>query len=103
MVYFKKYLNLLVILLILSGCKSLPGINQSPVKQEKSKKIASNQFSINDVKINLILLNKLSENEIEKINRNKITDISYQIKNYPNIYNYKYDYILVQLMLFQLI
>ena len=44
--------------------------------------------------INLVDLNSLTEDEINKHNRDKVEELDYKVNKISNIYNYKYEYIL---------
>ena len=95
MIVLKKITLLLILILFLfNNCTILPGINKSPQKKNHKKKIQTNDYSINDVKINIIKINKLSDEEITKYSKNEINDLENKIKNYPEIYDYRYEYIL---------
>ena len=94
MTIIKKILNVYIILLFLNSCVSLPGINKNPQSQKLNEKIIPNEYSINDVGINLIDLNSLTEDEINKHNRDKVEELDYKVNKISNIYNYKYEYIL---------
>ena len=88
-----KFLFILI-LFFLNNCTILPGINKSPNKKNPNKKLQPSEYSINDVKINIIKINKLSDEEITKYSKNEINDLENKIKNYPEIYDYRYEYIL---------
>ena len=47
-----------------------------------------------DVGINIISINSLTDQEINKLNGNKIEQLDFKVKNFSNIYKYKYEYIL---------
>ena len=94
MTIIKKILNVYIILLFLNSCVSLPGINKNPQSQKLNEKIIPNEYSINDVGINLVDLNSLTEDEINKHNRDKVEELDYKVNKISNIYNYKYEYIL---------
>ena len=85
---------LILILFLFNNCTILPGINKSPHKKNPNKKLQINEYSINDVKINIIRINKLSKDEIFKYSKNQTNDYKNQIKDYSEIYNYRYEYIL---------
>ena len=92
---FKKTTFLLILsLFLLNNCIGLPGINKSPNKKNANKKIQTSGYSINDVKINLIEINKLSDDDIKKYSADQFEDIQDNIKNYSEIYDYRYEYIL---------
>ena len=90
----KYYTSFIIILLILSGCVSLPGINETPTEKKSNKNKIVNDYSIKDVEINLINLNLLSQSEINFYNKIEIEEADYKIKKFSNIYNYEYQYIL---------
>ncbi len=95
MMYFKKYLNfILIFLLLLNNCTPLPGINKNISKKKPSKKVIENEYSISDVGINIIKINSLSESDIDYYNKKKIEEIDYKVNKFKNIYEYKYEYIL---------
>ena len=83
----------LIIFLLLNGCMQLPGIDEDP-KRQKFKKKTSGEYSINDVEINIINLNKATDNLLEFYNKRKIQMLDYKIKDFDNIYNYNYQYVL---------
>mgnify|MGYP001173833864 FL=1 len=96
MICFKKKFDIVFLLLFfLNSCVSLPGIDKNP-KQKKLKEKDSliNEFSMNDVKINIIDINSLTLDEIENYNENKIEELDYKVNKFPNIYEYKYEYVL---------
>jgi len=82
-----------ILLFFLTSCLQLPGINDSPKKQTTKKK-AQGEYSINDVEINIINLNKASDSLIDFYNKRKIQTLDYKIKEFNDIYNYKYEYVL---------
>jgi len=95
MYILKKITFLLILILFLfNNCTILPGINKSPHKKSPNKKLQINEYSINDIKINIIKINKLSEDEIFKYSKNQTNDYKNQIKDYSEIYDYRYEYIL---------
>ncbi len=96
MIYFKKkYYSLFLILLILSGCIGLPGINKKNLKKKNiNENLSLGEYSIEDVAINIIKINQLSENEINNYNDYNSLENNNTIKKYSNIYDYKYEYIL---------
>ncbi len=95
MLVFKKLsLFIILILFLLNNCTILPGINKSPQKKNPNKKIQTSEYSINDVKINIIKINKLSDKEINTYNKNQFEDLENRIKDYSEIYDYRYEYIL---------
>jgi polysaccharide biosynthesis/export protein len=95
MIIFKKITPLLVLIFfLLNNCTILPGINKSPLKKNPNNKIQTSEYSINDVKINIIKINKLSDKEINMYGKNQFEDLENKIKDYPEIYDYRYEYIL---------
>jgi polysaccharide export outer membrane protein len=95
MCIFNKVTFLLTLFLfLLNNCVMLPGIKDSPQKNNPNKRLQSNEYSINDVKINIIKINKLSEDEILEYSKNQTNDYKNQVKDYSEIYDYKYEYIL---------
>tara|TARA_Y100000590_G_scaffold412131_1_gene506812 strand:+ start:4 stop:1134 length:1131 start_codon:yes stop_codon:yes gene_type:complete len=82
-----------ILLFFLTSCVQLPGINDSPKKQTAKKK-AQGEYSIDDVEINIINLNKASDSMIGFYNKRKIQTLDYKIKEFNDIYNYKYEYVL---------
>jgi len=91
-----KKITFLLILILFSfnNCTTLPGINKNPNKKDLNKKLPKSEYSINDVKINIIKINELSKDEILKYSKNQIDNYRKQIKDYSEIYNYRYEYIL---------
>jgi len=95
MFVFKKITPLLILILfLLNNCTILPGINKSPNKKNPNKKLQPSEYSINDVKINIIKINKLSDEEINTYSKNKFNNHENSIKDYSEIYDYRYEYIL---------
>jgi polysaccharide export outer membrane protein len=94
MFVLKKITFLFIFLFFLNNCTFLPGINKSPNKKNPDKKLQPSEYSINDVRINIIKINKLSNEEIIKYSKNRFNNIEDKIKDYPEIYDYKYEYIL---------
>ena len=90
----KLSLLFILILFLLNNCTILPGINKSPNKKNPNKKLQPSEYSINDVKINIIKINELSDEEINKYSKNQINDLVNEVKNYSEVYDYKYEYIL---------
>ena len=85
--------KIIFILFFTYSCSGLPGINEEPRKQ-KSSKISTGNYTIKDVSIDIIDINKLKEYQIENYNNKKVKEIKYSIKQFSNIYNYKYEYAL---------
>ena len=84
----------LLILFLLTSCVSLPGIVKNPSKKKPNQETFSGNYTMNDVGINIISINSLTDQEINKLNENKIDELDFKVKNFSNIYNYKYEYIL---------
>ena len=91
--FLYKISKIIFILFVTYGCSGLPGINQDIKKQKNSKNI-SGYLSINDISIDIIDINKLNENQIDTYNQTKVEEIKYSVKEFTNIYNYKYQYAL---------
>ena len=93
-VYKKLTILLVSILFLFNNCTVLPGINKSPNKKNPSKELETSEYSINNVKINIIKINKLSNEEINTYSENQFNDLENKIKDYSEIYEYRYEYIL---------
>ena len=93
--YKKKFKFVFLLLFFFNSCISLPGIDKNP-KQKKLEEKDSiiSEFSMNDVKINIIDINSLTLDEIKNYNENKIEELDYKVNKFPNIYEYKYEYVL---------
>ena len=92
----KLYIRLIEITFFLFftySCSQLPGINKVPRNQSGSNKL-SNYLTIKDVKIEIIKINNLNEFEINQFNNSKLDELSLSVKNFNNIYNYEYSYVL---------
>ena len=91
----RKFLyNLIKIFFILFftySCSTLPGINKEP-KNQKNTKSNSRDLTINDISIEIIDINKLKEYQIKSYNNTNLKEIKYSISQFPNIYNYQYEY-----------
>ena len=95
MLFFKKLnITFLIILFLFNSCTALPGVVKSPKKKNPNTKIKTNEYSIKDVKINIIKINALSDEKIDQYNENLYNDLNDGIKNYSEIYDYRYEYIL---------
>ena len=90
----KSNIIFVIILLFFNSCTVLPGIIKSPKKANLNTKIKSNEYSIEDIKINIIKINTLSDEKINEYNKNQYNDLNNKIKNYSEIYHYRYEYIL---------
>ena len=95
MFFFNKSIKIiLLILFFLTSCVTLPGIVKNPSKKNIGQKNLLKNYSMNDVGINIISINSLTDQEIKTLNENKIEELDFKVKNFSNIYNYKYEYIL---------
>jgi len=90
---FYKISKIIFTIFLTYSCSYLPGINQNPVQQESKNRIPG-YYSINDITINIIDINKLNENQINKHNVYKVKNLDQSIKEFSNIYNYRYEYAL---------
>ena len=90
----KSFKIILLILFFLTSCVSLPGIVKNPSKKKLTQETISGNYTMDDVGINIISINSLTDQEINKLNENKIDELDFKVKNFSNIYNYKYEYIL---------
>ena len=86
-------IKILFILFFAHSCTTLTGINKEPKKQKASKNTVKN-YSLKDIKIDIIEINKLNEYQIINYNKSNVKEIKYSIKQFSNIYNYKYEYAL---------
>ena len=93
-------IKILFVILFTFSCSSLPGINNEPKKQKGSKLTATSKsksfsnYTIKDISLDIIDINELNQNELEKYNSLNFKEIKYSIKQFSNIYNYKYEYVL---------
>jgi protein involved in polysaccharide export with SLBB domain len=93
-------IKILFVILFTFSCSSLPGINNEPKKQKGSKLTANSKgksfsnYTIKDISLDIIDINELNQNELEKYNSLNFKEIKYSIKQFSNIYNYKYEYAL---------
>ena len=90
----KSFKIILLIFFFLTSCVSLPGIVKNPSKKNLNQETLSGNYTMDDVGINIISINSLTDQEINKLNENKIDELDFKVKNFSNIYNYKYEYIL---------
>jgi len=90
----KSFKIILLIFFFLTSCVSLPGIVKNPSKKKLNQETLSGNYTMDDVGINIIGINSLTDQEINKLNENKIDELDFKVKNFSNIYNYKYEYIL---------
>ena len=86
-------IKILFIFFFAHSCTTLTGINKEPKKQKASKSTVKN-YSLKDIKIDIIEINKLNEYQIINYNKSNVKEIKYSIKQFLNIYNYKYEYAL---------
>jgi len=93
MIFLKKILFLVSVIIFLHSCATLPGINQGP-KERKSKISNNNEYSIEDVGIEIIPINDLNEKEFNILNKSNLDELNLKVKKFNNIYDYKYKYIL---------
>tara|TARA_Y100000389_G_scaffold200152_1_gene239989 strand:- start:1468 stop:2589 length:1122 start_codon:yes stop_codon:yes gene_type:complete len=91
---YKKLTILIITIFLLNSCVILPGINENPNKKSLNEKLATSKYTIDDVKINIIKINKLSDEDLKRYSKNQFNNIENEIKNYPEIYDYTYEYIL---------
>ena len=95
MIFLKNNLKFLIILLfLLNSCVSLPGVVKNPSKKKPNSKIISSSYSMNDVGVNIIKINLLTDDELNKFNKDKIDELDFKVKTFSDIYDYKYEYIL---------
>ena len=93
-------IKILFVILFTFSCSSLPGINNELKKQKGSKLTATSKgksfsnYTIKDISLDIIDINELNQNELEKYNSLNFKEIKYSIKQFSNIYNYKYEYAL---------
>ena len=90
----KNFKIIFLILFFLTSCVSLPGIVKNPSKKKLNQETLSGNYTMDDVGINIISINSLTDQEINKLNKNKIDELDFKVKDFSNIYNYKYEYIL---------
>ena len=90
----KSFKIILLIFFFLTSCVSLPGIVKNPSKKNLNQETLSGNYTMDDVGINIISINSLTDQEINKLNENKIDELDFKVKDFSNIYNYKYEYIL---------
>ena len=73
---------ILLILFFLTSCVSLPGIVKNPSKKKLNLETLSGNYTMDDVGINLISINSLTDQEINKLNENKIDELDFKVKNF---------------------
>ena len=86
-------IKILFILFFAHSCSTLSGVNKEP-KNKKASKRAIKDYTIRDINIDIIEINKLNEYQIKDYNNSNLAEIKYSIKQFSNIYNYKYEYAL---------
>ena len=86
-------IKIIFILIFTYNCSSLTGINKEPKNQRTSKSTESN-YTINDINLEIIDINELNETQLKKYNNSNINEVKYSVKQFSNIYNYKYEYVL---------
>ena len=86
-------IKILFILFFAHSCSTLSGVNEEP-KNKKASKSAIKDYTIRDINIDIIEINKLNEYQIKDYNNSNLAEIKYSIKQFSNIYNYKYEYAL---------
>ena len=86
-------IKILFILFFAHSCSTLSGVNKEP-KNKKASKSAIKDYTIRDINIDIIEINKLNEYQIKDYNNSNLAEIKYSIKQFSNIYNYKYEYAL---------
>ena len=64
MIFLKKIYISLFIVLFLSECTTLPGINEDIVEKLPNTNLNESDYSINDVKINILKINNLSSEQM---------------------------------------
>ena len=69
---------ILLILFFLTSCVTMPGIVKNPSKKKLNKETLSGNYSMNDVGINIIKINSLTDQEINKLNENKIEELDFK-------------------------
>ena len=96
-----KILNLILLFIFLSNCTAqkvietsvATGITKSPQSRSASDKNYAD-YTIGDVEISFVHLNKLTDKMFDYYNNKKIDTLDYTVKEYSDIYNYKYEYVL---------
>jgi len=96
-----KILNLILLFIFLSNCTAqkvieasvATGITKKPQSRSASDKNYAD-YTIGDVEISFVHLNKLTDKMFDYYNNKKIDTLDYTVKEYSDIYNYKYEYVL---------
>ena len=94
MIFLKKIYISLFIVLFLSECTTLPGINEDIAETLPNTNLNESDYSINDVKINILKINNLSANELNDYSIDSFNDLENNIKKYTEVYDYEYKYVL---------
>jgi polysaccharide biosynthesis/export protein len=84
----------LLFLFFLNSCASLPGIIKNPSKKKPNSKILTSKYSMDDVGVNIIKINSLTNEDLNKINKEKIEELDFKVNQISDIYEYNYEYIL---------
>ena len=87
----RKIIFIIFVAYFCSSC--LPGINKD-IKKQKSSSLKTGYYTIKDISIDIIDINDLNENQINNYNSSEVKELKYSISEFPNIYNYKYEYAL---------
>tara|TARA_Y100000741_G_scaffold22330_1_gene16266 strand:- start:1532 stop:2665 length:1134 start_codon:yes stop_codon:yes gene_type:complete len=98
---FSKILNFILLFIFLSSCTAQKiieasvstGITKSPKSRSASDKNYG-EYTISDIEINFVHLNKLTDKLFDYYNNKKIDTLDHKVKEYSDIYNYKYEYVL---------
>ena len=94
MIFLKRIYIWLFVLLFLSECATLPGINENIVEKLPNENLNQSDYSINDVKINIKKINNLSVNELNDYSEDNFNNLENNIKKYTEVYDYQYKYVL---------
>jgi len=94
MIFLKRIYIWLFVLLFLSECATLPGINENIVEKLPNENLNQSDYSINDVKINIQKINNLSVNELNDYSEDNFNNLENNIKKYTEVYDYQYKYVL---------
>ena len=94
MIFLKRIYIWLFVLLFLSECATLPGINEDIVEKLPNENLNESDYSINDVKINIQKINNLSVNELNDYSEDNFNNLENNIKKYTEVYDYQYKYVL---------
>ena len=94
MIFLNRIYIWLFVLLFLSECATLPGINENIVEKLPNENLNQSDYSINDVKINIQKINNLSVNELNDYSEDNFNNLENNIKKYTEVYDYQYKYVL---------